>query len=328
MHDVVNALKAAGEPSRMRILAILDRHELTVSELVTVLGQSQPRVSRHLRVLSDAGLVRRQSEGTSAFYRLDREGPHARLVRPALDAIDPDDVEIRRDLDRLHRLQGERTAAATAYFRDVAADWDRVRDRHVPDAAIEAALVDALSDHDINDLLDLGTGTGRVLELAAPIVRRGTGVDISRDMLAVARNKLEEARLRHCRVRMGDIYNLDLPAGSMDAAVMHHVLHFLHDPRAAIAEAARTLRPHGLLVVIDFAPHALEILRDEYNHVRLGFTTAELVDWCTGAGLLDVQATHFDPETDDTAEETLTVTMWTARQHAGAATTHLLENAS
>lgn len=324
MHDLVNLLKAAGEPSRLRILAILDTHELTVSELVTVLGQSQPRVSRHLRVLSDAGLVRRQSEGTSAFYRIDRDGPNASVIRHILEAADATDGELARDAERLRRLRDERAEVAATYFREVAADWDRVRDRHVPDAAIEAALTRVLASQEIGDLLDLGTGTGRVLEVAGPQVRRGLGIDINRDMLAVARTRLEAAALPHCRVRMGDIYGLDLPAGSMDAAVMHHVLHFLDEPRAAIAEAARTLRPAGLLVIIDFAPHTLEILRTDYNHVRLGFATGELEAWCIDAGLTDLNAEHFTADSD-TTEETLTVTMWTAQQRSDAPVSRQLE---
>lgn len=327
MDELIAALKAAGEPTRLRVLAILEHHELTVSELVTVLGQSQPRVSRHLRVLSDAGLVKRQTEGTSAYYRIDRDGPLSHLMARILAAVDRDEPEIARDATRLRRIRERRSVAAASYFETVAADWDRMRSRHVPDAAVEAALADVLSANDIDDLLDLGTGTGRVLELAGPLVRRGVGVDFSRDMLAVARDKLDRAGLPHCHVRMGDIHRLDVPAGSVDAAVMHHVLHFLDDPNHAIAEAARTLRPGGLLVLIDFAPHSLEVLRQDYNHVRLGFDTLEIREWCAAAGLGNLTELTFAPDNAD-PDETLTVKLWTARQRADAPVAYPMEVAS
>lgn len=319
MHDLITILKASGEPSRLRILAILRRHELTVSELVHVLGQSQPRVSRHLRVLSDAGLLARQSEGTSTYYRLDHDGVHATLVRQILDAAtEQTDDELARDAGRLREIRERRARAAADYFQHIATDWDRVRNLHVPDEAIEAALAELVDTEGPDDLLDLGTGTGRILELAGPHVRRGIGVDSSRDMLAVARDKLERGGLSHCHVRLGDIHNLDVAAGAVDMAVMHHVLHFLDDPHRAIAEAARTVRPGGLLVIVDFAPHSLDVLREDFNHVRLGYDTAEIEDWCRAAGLDQLTTRHFVPPEHDTGDssETLTVTMWTARRVA------------
>lgn len=320
MDEVVNALKAAGEPSRLRILAILEHHELTVTELVAVLRQSQPRVSRHLRVLSEAGLVRRHAEGTSAFYRLHRAGPHAPLVRAILDSTDPTVADLARDAERLRQIREARGQRAAAYFRDVAADWDRMRNRHVPDAHIEAALVELLETQTatgsgVGTLLDLGTGTGRILEVAGPSVTNGLGIDFSRDMLAVARDKLESAELHNCQVRLGDLYNLDLGANSADMAVLHHVLHFLDDPADVIAEAARVLRPGGTLVVIDFAPHSLDTLRDDYAHVRLGFSTDEIASWFQQAALGNTAVRDFVPDptgTDMGDGETLTVAMWTA----------------
>ena len=320
---VVQAAKAVADPSRVRILAILDHHELTVSELVLVLGQSQPRVSRHLKLLQDAGFLHRKAEGRSAFYRLERSGPVAVILRTVLDGIDAGDPDIAADARRLHTIREARDAQARAYFEQIAGSWDAMRHRHVAEAEIENALVDMLRGRHIRSLLDLGTGTGRVLEIAAPHIEAGIGVDLSRDMLAVARHKLEAEGLYHCDVRHGDLRHLSLPDGSMDMAVLHHVLHFLDDPADALAEAARTLRPGGTLVVVDFATHTEDVLRTDHQHQRLGFDTDEMDLWCRAAGLEDLTARTFTPDLVD--DETLTVVFWTATQRPDAPSTHALE---
>jgi ubiquinone/menaquinone biosynthesis C-methylase UbiE len=326
MNTSIAALKAAGDPSRLRILAILDHHELTVGELVQILGQSQPRVSRHLRVLVDAGVLTRKAEGTSAFYRLERSAAVAPLITTLLETVDPADPDIERDAVRLRQLRATRSERAARYFRDVATNWDRMRSTHVPEADIEAALIAGLADRPEGRLLDLGTGTGRILEIAAPHVQSGIGIDTSRDMLSVARDRLETARQHHCQVRHGDVYNLDLPAGTADTAVLHHVLHFLDDPAAAVAEAGRMLAADGCLAVVDFAPHTIEALRHDYQHVRLGFADDEIRRWCTAAGLENFRAQHFTP--GDTGADVLTVVLWTATQRSNVPSTYPLEVAS
>ena len=320
---LVQVTKAMGDPSRVRILAILEHHELTVSELVLVLGQSQPRVSRHLKLLQDAGLLHRKAEGRSAFYRLARSGPAAPLLHAAVEALDPSDPDLAADARRLQTIRDTRTERAAAYFEDVASTWDAMRHRHVAEADIEQALVGMMRGRRVGTLVDLGTGTGRVLEIAAPHIESGIGIDRSRDMLAVARHKLEGAGVHHCDVRHGDVHNVALPDGSADMAVLHHVLHFLDDPGHAVAEAARTLRPGGTLVVVDFASHGEEMLRTDHQHQRLGFDTDEIEDWCRAAGLEDVTARTFTPEQVD--DETLTVVFWTATQRHDAPTTYKLE---
>lgn len=320
---VVQAAKAVADPSRVRILAILDHHELTVSELVDVLGQSQPRVSRHLKLLQDAGFLHRKAEGRSAFYRLHRSGPVAPILRSVLDGLRPDDPALAADARRLRSIRDARDQQARTYFEAVASGWDGMRHRHVAETEIEGALVDMIRGRHVRSLLDLGTGTGRVLELAAPHIDTGVGVDLSRDMLAVARHKLEAAGLHHCEVRHGDLRHLSLPNGSVDMAVLHHVLHFLDDPADALAEAARTLRPGGTLVVVDFASHDEDVLRTEHQHQRLGFDTDEMEDWCHAAGLRDLTARTFTPEQVD--DETLAVVFWTATQRRDAPSTYTLE---
>jgi len=278
-------LKAAGEATRLRILVLLAEAELTVSDLTDILRQSQPRLSRHLRLLAEAGLVERFREGSWAFFRLAERAGGADIARALIGRLDPDDAVIARDRERLAAVRAARAAAAQNYFRRHAAEWDRIRKLHVADAAVEAAIRAALADKPIRALLDLGTGTGRMLELFAPDIERGLGLDLSLDMLALARARLDRAGLKHCSVRQGDIYDLALPRDSFDVAIIHQVLHFLDDSGRAIREAARVLRPGGRLLIVDFAPHDLEFLREEHAHRRLGFAAETVTQWLEAAGL-------------------------------------------
>src|SRR5687768_776415 len=290
------ALKAAGEETRLRIVALLAEAELTVSELTDILRQSQPRISRHLRLLAEAGLVERFREGSWAFFRLGERGGSAALARELIARLDPDDATIARDRERLAAVRATRGAAAQKYFARHAAEWDRIRKLHVADEAVEAAIRSALADKPIRSLLDLGTGTGRMLELFGPDIERGLGLDLSLDMLSLARARLDRAGLRNCSVRQGDIYDLALPKDSFDVVIIHQVLHFLDDGARAIAEAARVLRPSGRLLVVDFAPHDLEFLRDEHAHRRLGFANETVAGWMTAAGLDVVRHDTLAPE--------------------------------
>ncbi len=209
--DALNsALKAAGEETRLRVLALLAEAELTVSDLTDILRQSQPRISRHLKLLAEAGLVERFREGTWAFFRLAEHGGGADVARALIDRLNPADQTIARDRERLASVRQARAAAAQAYFRAHAAEWDRIRKLHVADDAVEEAIRAALADKPFRSLLDLGTGTGRMLELFGPEIERGLGLDLSLDMLLLARDRLERAGLKNCSVRQGDIYDLPL----------------------------------------------------------------------------------------------------------------------
>jgi ubiquinone/menaquinone biosynthesis C-methylase UbiE len=306
---LTGTLKAAGEATRLRILALLAEAELTVSDLTEILRQSQPRLSRHLRLLAEAGLVERFREGSWAFFRLGERGGTADIARTLIGRLDADDPIIARDRERLAAVRAARAAAAQNYFRRHAAEWDRIRKLHAADAAVEDAIRAALTDKPIRALLDLGTGTGRMLELFANDIERGLGLDLSLDMLALARTRLDRAGLKHCSVRHGDIYDLALPRDSFDAVIIHQVLHFLDDSARAIREAARVLRPGGRLVVIDFAPHDLEFLREEHAHRRLGFAAETVAQWLEAAGLDVVRQQTLPPG----PEGKIAVSLWLGR---------------
>jgi ubiquinone/menaquinone biosynthesis C-methylase UbiE len=302
-------LKAAGEPTRLRILALLAEAELTVSDLTEILRQSQPRLSRHLRLLTEAGLVDRFREGSWAFFRLGERGGTAELARALIGRLKTDDAIVLRDRERLTAVRASRAAAAQNYFRRHAAEWDRIRRLHVADAAVESAIRTTLADKPIRSLLDLGTGTGRMLELFGADIERGLGLDLSLDMLALARARLDRAGLKHCSVRHGDIYDLALPRDSFDVVIIHQVLHFLDDSARAIAEAARVLRPGGRLLVVDFAPHDLEFLREEHAHRRLGFAAETITQWLEAAGLDVLRQETWPPG----PQGKIAVSLWLAR---------------
>ena len=310
--SAVGVLKAAAEPTRLRILVLLSGGELHVKDLTRVLGQSQPRISRHLKLLAEAGLVERAPEGSWVYFRLAEDGSGADLTRQILQGVDHRDPILVRDRRRAETLRTERQEAAQAYFQAHAADWDRIRSLHVGEADVEAAVSSALGPGPFDLLVDLGTGTGRMLEVFAPRFRRGIGLDLSSAMLAYARAKLERAGLTHAQVRRGDLFDLPLADHSADAVIMHQVLHFLTDPQPAIREAARVLAPGGRLLIVDFAPHELEFLREEYAHERLGFAPAVVGQWLADLGLELLATRNLGPE--GASKDQLTVSLWLAER--------------
>ena len=306
MDTVLAALRAVGERTRLRIVALLAQGELTVSELAHVLGQSQPRVSRHLKLLVDAGLLERFPEGSFVFYRFGDRGDPVAIARAALGCLMASDPVLAADRARVDAVRQTRTAAADAYFRTAAVDWDRIRSLHVDEREVERTMLDALGDGPLGDVLDVGTGTGRVLALLAPRARRAVGIDLSPAMLGVARAALDPAAHPNVQVRHGDMYHLPFGRAAMDLVVFHQVLHYADDAAAAVAEAARCLRPGGRLLVVDFAPHQIEELRTEHAHRRLGFTDREVASWFRGVGLEPAEPLRLPGEP-------LTVCVWLAR---------------
>lgn len=331
MDVLLEGLRAAAEPTRLRILAILAHRELTVTELSRVLDQSQPRVSRHLKVLVDAQLLQRHSEGSFAFYRIANDGPSTMLLASLSQLLDLPDVvasvELTRDQERLEFIQNARAHEAEAFFSELATDWDKIRDRLVADESIEQALLEAVGDSPVNFLLDVGTGTGRMLEVFAPTIVKGVGLDISHQMLNLARSRLDKNGLTNCSVRHGSVYASDIAMGTVDVAILHHVLHFLDEPGQAIAETARTLRAGGQLFIVDFAPHELEELRTDHAHRRLGYARPEIDAWCRAAGLTVNKTTDLAPA-QNTSTDILVTTLWSATKPTESHSLHELDVAS
>lgn len=285
MDQLLTGLRAVGEPTRLRLVALCAHGELSVSELTQILGQSQPRVSRHLKLLVEAGLLDRFREGAAVYYRLADRTDQAYLARTIVDLLPADDSELNRDLQRLDQVKQKRADLARAYFSENAARWDEIRALHVPEVLLEKEFVKVLGKKRVSDFLDIGTGTGRILELMADRVERGMGIDVSSEMLTVARANLEAANLRNVHVRQGDMYNMPIDDQSVDLATLHLVLHYSDDPVQVIEEAARVLKPDGRLVIVDFLTHKEEQLRDEHRHHRLGFDDEEIEGWLKLCGM-------------------------------------------
>ena len=307
MDQLLQGLRASAEPTRLRILALCAHGELSVSDLTQILGQSQPRVSRHLKLLCDAGLLDRFREGTYAYFRLSTRSACADLGRMLVDLVPVADTTLALDLERLDAIKRHRAEQASRYFAENAAQWDEIRALHIADSEVERAIVDLLPAGPINDLLDLGTGTGRMLAVMASRAERCVGIDYSREMLAVARANLEAAGKRNWQVRHGDLYQLPFPGASFDIAVIHQVLHYLEDPAEALAEAARVLRPGGTLLIADFAPHDVAGLREEHAHRWLGFSDEQVAEWLHDCGFECPGPVHLPGQP-------LTVTIWSAHR--------------
>lgn len=329
MQDLLVMLRASADPTRLRLLLILREAELTVSELTEILGQSQPRVSRHLKLLCDSGLLQRFKEGSWVFYRAAECGDGAALGAALGELAAHDPASLESDKRRLQSVRDSRAAKAAAFFKSNAADWERIRALHAPEKDVEAAIEKFVRAEPIESLLDAGTGTGRMLEVLAPSIKRGVGVDVSPEMLAIARDRLARAEINHCQVRLADTYRLPFTDGAQDAGfdavLFHQVLHYLDDPQTAIAEAARVLKGLGRILIVDFAPHDLEFLRDELAHRRLGFSDKEVQGWFDALGLKSQQSLAIAPhEGAQSGGGKLIVKIWAAtvpqrRENAKAA---------
>ena len=300
---LADRFQALADPTRLRILALLRIMELSVGELAQVLGQSQPRVSRHLKILADAGVLERRKEGSWVFLTLagaERVEPMFTLIdswaEPATQAL------FAADAARTDTIRAERAQAANRYFAGHAEVWDQIRSLHVAESEVERAIDRTLGKRSLGRLVDIGTGTGRMIELFGPRATQALGIDRSSEMLRLARVKLEAAGIASS-LRQGDMYALPLADHSADCVIIHQVLHYAHSPAAAIAEAARVLAPGGTLLVVDFAAHDREELRATDAHIRLGFEDEVMAGWFAAAGLSVDHVEHLKGGE-------LTVTLW------------------
>lgn len=311
---LVDALKAAGEPTRLRILALLRRGDLAVGELVQILDQSQPRLSHHLKTLTMAGLVERLPEGSWVFYRAQSKDWAGRLLQSLFSELDLEREPFATDVEALQRVRQSRAHSAEAYFSSIAENWDQLRALYYPEAAIEQAILDHVRGQHFERIVDLGTGTGRMLTLLAPHCTEAEGLDLSHDMLSVARANLNRAEVRNARVRQGDVTETPFEPSSADLVIVHQVLHYLEQPEDLLTEAARVLKPGGQLLVVDFAPHDLEFLRETQGHRRLGIRQNDISAWSKSAGLALQKPQKFDPPAS--LDQGLSVLIWTATRPA------------
>lgn len=312
LDDTVAWMRAAGEPTRLRLLLLLDKIDLTVSDLIVILDQSQPRISRHLKLLVEAGLAERFQEGAWAYFRTVDRGPARRFLNGVLKPVARDDAVVHGDELKLAEIRAARSNRAADYFAANAEGWGKIRSMHIAEDEVETAMLAMGLSAQPTSLLDLGTGTGRILQLFAPHVERGVGIDTSYDMLAVARSALANDDIEHMQVRYGDVYKLG-QGERFDLIVLHQVLHFLEDPSLVLRLAKGRLARNGRLLAVDFAPHDFEILREDHAHRRLGMETNQIKRWLAVAGLSLVDERMLRPSRD--AETALTVALWLA-EHA------------
>ena len=288
MNGLLRVLKALAEPTRLRLLNLCARAELTVSELALLLGQSQPRISRHLKLLYQAGILDRHREGSWVYFRLASGGAGLSVASVLVSSMPEEDPTVKLDITRLHSLLDERAQKATEYFNDNATNWHSIRSLHAEDKDVEKILLELLSGRDFQSLLDMGTGTGRLLELFSPSVSSLVGVDSSSEMLKVARSNLERQGIRNCKLRQEDVRQLRIQSDFFDVVTVYQVLHFIENPGEVVCEAARVLKSTGRLIVVDFEEHDMETLRAEHSHRWLGFKTETVSGWMDEAGFTKI----------------------------------------
>lgn len=292
---VVERLRAAGEPTRLRALNLLAHEELAVLDLCRVLDQSQPRVSRHLKLLANAGLVERFPDGAWVFYRLAADGQARRLVDLILHDLDDRDPILQRDKERLRAIHAERQCDAEDYFSRHAARWDELQAMYAAEDDVDTAILKVIGENRFQRHIDLGTGTGRMMLLLGPRAHRALGLDLSQQMLNIARSRIDAAGLDHCDLRHGDILATGLPDGFGDLVTIHQVLHYLAEPSKAVGEAVRLVAPGGRLIIVDFAPHDRESLRAQHQHQRLGFADEDIRRWLRLMGMTHIEHTSLPP---------------------------------
>ena len=286
---VEDIFKALADPTRLRIARLLGAMELAVGELAQVLGQSQPRVSRHVGILCDAGLAERRREGSWVFLRqAEAGGAVVEAVQRLLAIAEASEpgfaAQCETDRRKLAAIREARESAAEQYFARHAGEWDELRALHSPDAEVETRLTEALAAAPLGHVLDIGTGTGRMAELFAGSAERVVALDKNLEMLRLARAKLQHLPASQIELVQGDFAELPFADASFDTVLLHQVLHFAPDPAPVLVEAARVLRTGGRIAIVDFASHDHEELRTRHQHVRLGFSDRQMAELLRSAG--------------------------------------------
>lgn len=314
MDHILNIFRALADPTRLRIMLLLQKMELAVGELAQILNQSQPRISRHIRILDEAGLAERRKEGSWVFLK---PGPASELEilgRIFRSSKVAKSEQAMQDQAQLALVRKARAEMAEQYFSAHAEEWDAIRSLHLPEAEVERAMLALMRDAQLGKMLDIGTGTGRMVELFGPSAISIIALDKSPEMLRLARAKLLESEaengsnlVQKTELKQGDFNQLPVANSAVDSVILHQVLHYAQHPEAVLAEVSRVLKSDGIVLIADFAAHDREDLRTEHAHARLGFSDDSMKRWLSASKLELLQT-----RTLDGGE--LTVKIWVARK--------------
>lgn len=297
-------------------MLLLLKMELAVGELAQILEQSQPRISRHIRILDEADLAERRKEGSWVFLRPGKTQALETLHRIFRSENVVTSEQAISDEQKLATVRQKRAQMAEQYFAAHAEEWDAIRSLHLPEDKVEQAMLALVKDVHLGHLVDIGTGTGRMVELFGPGAELVTALDNSPEMLRLARAKLlagdsspsgQTALTRKTELKLGDFNRLPLQDGKADSVIMHQVLHYAQHPEAVLTEVSRVLGPGGIILIADFASHDREELRTAHAHARLGFSDDSMERWFRQTGIDLVQSRTLDGGQ-------LTVKIWVGRK--------------
>ena len=310
MENYATLLKTLGHVDRLRIVALLSRAELTVTELVQILELSQPRVTQYIKSLEDIDVIERLREGSWVFSRLKRTNrPASRIVSAALQALPEDDAVLASDTQKLNEIKRSRSEVVEAFFASVAKNQGQLGNEYLPQARIEQALLEVCAGNNFELMIDMGTGTGRMLEVFSPIIKSGIGLDANPAMLKVARHRLASDDYNHVTVQQCNLNETPFRDGSADLITLHQVLHYLDDPQDAIDEASRLLKAKGVLFIVDFETHENERFRVDYEHRRLGFSENDMAEYARVSNMSIERVKEFENEANPN------IIIWQARKN-------------
>ncbi len=316
--SLVEISKALGDEARLRILALIRNAEMSVKDICDILGQSQPRVSRHIKILADADLIKRTKEGAWLYCKLNRSGAIGYFITSYLDNVDDQDAVFASDLRRFETIVSQRIADADRFFEENAQEWDRIRELQIPDTLLDQEIQDHIGKEQIENLLDVGTGTGQMLEILHGRYQKATGIDMSSAMLRVARGRLAKLQTSNVSFQQLDILSIGKDLGQFDCVICHHVLHFIPNASEAIARMAECVKANGRLIIIDYLPHSIDFLAQDYHHMWNGFPPEEMAKWFSqnSLSLQHMQSYQADLKSKKKQSDSLIVGLWVAQKSA------------